>query len=487
MTTQVSGHMQKRPRLTARKSKRVSRRNTRRRSTQINPVSISSTFEQGKYKYHRFSENEQIIEGVDLFSLRYDYQTSPEGLQPFCVVPLNPLFWDGTRVKSIAATWSRYQPISFEVTYTPTVATTTPGQVIYGTFPPNPAVTRLDQFLISSNGGGLTTIYTVAKSRVDCSTNALGQKSFELNGDMSNPSCCPLQWVINHVITPNFQFVGTPGYITVHWKFRFSNPITGSAVQAMSLTSDPIPNSNRRAVPWGLVISALKDTAIRILRRVVVVILEEVLATIAAPRRGSSDVEDVITARIPQFQSLSFEISDSEECVVSNGQENYIVPPNTPVIAYMSGDEVHHSIAPDIEDIWQFVTARPSAPTVRGQINMKLLDPMSEDPVLKITTTEPTRKNVGAALTLFFHGTYTKKLSQVSIVAQVDSGDVNQAELVLSNPLRGIKYEVIRDDKIYRISNLWSLLFELGWINIPPQPRGMVTDESDDHDDLVRM
>lgn len=456
----------KRPKLIARKVRRQRRQRQRRNQIKVNPISISSTFQQGKYKYHKFAENEQIIEGVDLFSLRYDYETTLEGLQPFCVIPLNPLYWDGTRIKTLASTWSRYQPLMFEVTYTPTVATTTPGQVIYGTFPPNPNFSRTDQFLISSNGGGLTTIYTVAKSYVDCSLNALGQKSFELNGDMSNPSCCPLQWVINHVVTPNIRLIGAPGYITVHWKYRFTNPATGTPNNATTLISDPAPPQLRRAIPWGLVISALKDTAIRILRRVVVVILEETIVTIRqASGLGAPQYNDRTTI-IPQFQSFVYEISDDPICVITNGEESYEVPPETPVIAYMSGDEVKRS-GPDIEDAWQFVTAKAVTQPWVEPLLFHLVDTSSVNPTIDITWSNPSSKNAAQTVSLTFYGDIKNTTSVVKIDARAQGVIGGKVDMIIVNPRNGMEIITISDSETYTFSNLYAILKSLGWA--PPR------------------
>lgn len=106
-------------------AKRKQWRRNRSRGPKVNPVSIGSNFHQTSYKFHRQGENSLIIEGVDLLFSHVGISDVSTDSHIFATIPMNPLYWDGTKIKTQAATWQKFKPLMFDVTYTPIVPTTT--------------------------------------------------------------------------------------------------------------------------------------------------------------------------------------------------------------------------------------------------------------------------------------------------------------------------------------------------------------------------
>lgn len=84
------------------------------------------------YNAVNVGKNRLRVSGCDLVYRIPDAVTSNSN-QAFVVIPSNPAYWTGTRVASIASTYSNYRPIRMSFHYVPQVSVTTPGTVVMGT------------------------------------------------------------------------------------------------------------------------------------------------------------------------------------------------------------------------------------------------------------------------------------------------------------------------------------------------------------------
>lgn len=165
----------------------------------------------------RYLDNTTIrVSGFDLI---YNIEDSIyDG--PFCVIPANPAYWEGTRIAAIANAYSQYRPISISFEYFPQVSTMTNGNVIAGTLWNNvPGSNTTRQALATSNGGKLFPIYQKAKINVKLRSN-LQQNLFSFQGYMGN-DVSPFTFIAMSQNANNIK----PGYFMVHYVYDFKNPI----------------------------------------------------------------------------------------------------------------------------------------------------------------------------------------------------------------------------------------------------------------------
>lgn len=310
----------------------------RPRGPRINPVSIGSNYHQNSYKFHKQGPNSVIVEGVDLLFNTSSLSEPASESHIFAVIPFNPRYWDGTKIKTQAATWQKFKPLLFEVTYTPIVPTTTSGHIVYGTMAGSIESNKeLEQTLIVSNGGGLATIYTLAKSHVVCSNTTLGQASFNLQGALTDKSANPLTWFAFYS-SAETQISSRPGYITVHWKFEFTDPASDTEEATTLATAPPTNERFRNPNGIGFFISMLKDPAIRILRKVAVCFLKAVLVEVDEEGGANADGDATVTELSPGTYATYMPTHLNNVVVINNVR--YKVPDLTPIIAYMSGSQL---------------------------------------------------------------------------------------------------------------------------------------------------
>jgi hypothetical protein len=162
------------------------------------------------------SGNSVRVSGYDLI-----YNTEEGIVQgPFCVVPCNPAYWTGTRISTVANSYSQFRPISMRFDYYPQVSTMNNGNVMVGTIWNNNTNTNnLQQTLATSNGGKIFPVYSSCRIPIKLQTN-LAQNLFDFQGYLDSK-------------TNPFMFIATtqqsnniiPGYFMVSYCFEFKNPI----------------------------------------------------------------------------------------------------------------------------------------------------------------------------------------------------------------------------------------------------------------------
>lgn len=155
---------------------------------------------------------------------------------PFCVIPANPAYWEGTRVATIANAYSQYRPIKVKFHYNPQVSTMTNGNIIAGTLWNNvPGSNTTRQALATSNGGKLFPIYERASCDIKLKAN-LQQNLFNFQGFLSN-EVNPFTFIAMSQHSNNL----VPGYFMVEYVYEFKNPIgDGFEYSTKVMTADSV-------------------------------------------------------------------------------------------------------------------------------------------------------------------------------------------------------------------------------------------------------
>lgn len=158
------------------------------------------------------------VSGCDLvYQVPRDLVPNQDSL--FAVIPCNPAYWLGTRVASLASTYSNYRPVRMTFHYVPQVPVTEKGTVVMGTlWNAGARDEALQQTLLTSNGGLMCQCYIPADTNVALST-ALPQNSFYMAGPF-NRDTNPFVFV---ALVRGSQVV--PGYFYVSYSFDFWNPV----------------------------------------------------------------------------------------------------------------------------------------------------------------------------------------------------------------------------------------------------------------------
>lgn len=164
------------------------------------------------------NNNSLIISGIDKVYTEFD-ELDESGL--FCVIPLNPNCWEGSRVAHTAKAYQNFRPLKIIMHYTPSVGTTNNGTIWYGTTSGNspPSTGKLENSLFTSNGGGISQIAIPKHIPIRLGKN-LQQRLFSTRVDVT-PEGLPMTFFC---FVKGFDQV--PGVWTVEYKFEFRNPIS---------------------------------------------------------------------------------------------------------------------------------------------------------------------------------------------------------------------------------------------------------------------
>lgn len=271
----------------------------------------------------------------------------------FIALPSNPAYWLGTRIAGIASVYQQYRPIRFDVHYSPSVPTTTPGQVVYGTlWATGVAEQALQQSLTSSPGGGITTCFTPAWSRVKCNKTTLPQEYYTVAGNPCDQSSNPFMW---YAIYTGSNQASIPGYVTVHWVYEFTVgqgsdvrqfdriDNTTVAVQRALLSRPQLSITSILGIPIGI----LKSVFVPILRKCAILLLQGVVATLVQAFTNDSVDENVTLppGTMLEYSYGNTETSSSKSICLNNGL-SYEIPDNANVIVLQCGQEVRRTSKP---------------------------------------------------------------------------------------------------------------------------------------------
>lgn len=334
----------------ATRSPRRVRKNNRIAKVKQIPMAYATS--QKKPHFRRISsknsEQEIIIEGEDLIiPTPNTLPTTSTHNSLFLTVPANPLYWTGTRISGIANVYQQYRPLHFEVEYIPQVPVTVPGQVIMGTLWNNGAPEQsLQQTLMSSNGGRMTQCYKPCRSNVICNRTTLPLNQYNVHDDMALNTTNPFLWVAHYSgawssgTTPT---TNQPGWIYVRWRYLFSIGLGNRGYNvAVYNEMDATIATRINAFPgWGVVLSFFANKAVKLLRKIGIVLIEETIATLEAIKPKNDGTVPTVT--LPVGSTFTVSPDDLRESVVkvkgSDGVEYYINN-STRACVYMEGDAI---------------------------------------------------------------------------------------------------------------------------------------------------
>lgn len=358
----MSARMNKRNQRTSPRRYRNRQNRGRNRSTFQNniPMGRGTRFRNPRYRMMRSTRNAQtiIMQGVDLVQpiMPYVSAESASASHIFLSIPANPLYWKGTRIAAQASAYQQYRPLKFSVKYVPSVPVTTAGQIVYGTlWNVGVPTDNLQQSLVTSNGGGISTIYQYAWSHVKCTRQTLPLRFYNTGDNMAENTTCPFVWTAFFTGSNNAQ--GAPGYVILHWKYEFTVGIGQTAYTAYTynqsnqtnLTIEAHSSLNAENVEWGIAIGALLKSGLEVLRNTSVFLLRSTLAHTHNPASSAYDSKQDSTILIGSGNLLNYDLNANHQvdapdengftCVGMNGNF-YFIPNKTPVVAYMCGERL---------------------------------------------------------------------------------------------------------------------------------------------------
>lgn len=315
------------------------------------PFARTYNFKGPKFERMSSQNNDQTvtIRGMDLVQaipVINDQTSQSDGI--FLTIPSNPAYWKGTRIGALAQGYAQFRPLEFSVKYVPSVPVTVPGQVVYGTlWNTGTKEQNLQQSLATSNGGGITTCYQYAWSRVSCNKQTLPQQFYVTGDNMSDEHVNPFTWFAFYTgnALGDFKSVSAPGYAIVYWKYKFTVGIGESreysvvTQQTPQMTKWLKSNYNLELVPiWGVAIGILKNLGMRILRKCAVVILREVQATLTNVTNDQTYEElPIYPGTTMAVDVASLDNTNAGQTVIHSASGRYLVNDDTPVAIYMCG------------------------------------------------------------------------------------------------------------------------------------------------------
>lgn len=274
----------------------------------------------------------------------FQYMSGASGV--FIVIPSNPAYWTGTRVSGIAQVYQQFRPIKFDVKYVPSVPVTVPGNVIYGTlWQQGVTDAALQQSLATSNGGGITTCYQSTWSRVRCNQNTLPQRFYDTAGHPSHQSANPFHWIAYY--SGGGDNSAAPGYVIVHWEYEFtvglgSNTRSFATIDASDPTAKRVMQEMNSFSFFGVPLLVLKNYAVKLLRKVSIMLLTDALTHLTQGNSNSANATDE-TVTLPSGSTFEYIVGPNDSngfSVVTQGSDRYEVPDDTIVFVEMCGQAI---------------------------------------------------------------------------------------------------------------------------------------------------
>lgn len=343
------------------KQKRSKKSKTRRqqikaRRTKQIPMAYVNRTKKPFFKITRSKKHQQeiIIEGEDLIMptpAALPTQAVPSEI--FLLLPANPLYWVGTRISGIASVYQQFRPLRYDVEYIPQVPVTCPGQVIVGTLWNNGSPSQnLQQTLMSSNGGNMGQCYTKIRSNVICDRKTLPLNYYNVHDELALNTSNPFYWMAHY--SGSWQSASTPttnqpGWVYLRWKYAFSVGLgnRGTAVAAYTeIDPESAARSPLNIFPgWGVTLAYLKTLAVKVLRKVCIVLVNEIKAELnKIPTNGKrADKPETVSLYTGSPFTVSpeqFSRTDNKCTIKGSDGVEYQISTDERVVVYMEGDEV---------------------------------------------------------------------------------------------------------------------------------------------------
>lgn len=168
------------------------------------------------------NDKNMVITGKDLI-LNQDNQINQNGL--YAVIPINPAYWDNTRIKNLAVLNQYFIPISIKLEYVPLVSKFQKGNITIGTISNSTMSESNIQSTLISSVSGIT--YSCSNSFVrDIQVRSLiPQRKLLINSKLDKESVPFYIAIYFKDIKENDQDI-IPGQFYLSYMFKFFNPIT---------------------------------------------------------------------------------------------------------------------------------------------------------------------------------------------------------------------------------------------------------------------
>lgn len=199
------------------RNKMINRRFNRRFNNVIkvqNPKTINMNIKR--------NDKNMIITGKDII-LTQDNTLNENGL--FACLPINPAYWDNTRIKNLAILNQYYIPISIKLEYVPLVSKFQKGNITIGTIANSTMQENNIQATLISSTSGIT--YSCSNSFVrEIQINSLiPQKKLLINSKLDKESVPFYICIYFNNIKDNGENI-LPGQFYINYMFKFFNPVT---------------------------------------------------------------------------------------------------------------------------------------------------------------------------------------------------------------------------------------------------------------------
>lgn len=168
------------------------------------------------------NDKNMIITGKDII-LTQDKVLNSNGL--YAVIPINPAYWDNTRIKNLAILNQYYIPINIKIEYVPLVSKFQKGNITIGTI----ANSTMDENNIQS-----TLISSTSGITYSCSTNfvrdiqlqsLIPQRKLLINSKLDKESVPFYICIYFNGIKEEGEDI-LPGQFYINYMFKFFNPVT---------------------------------------------------------------------------------------------------------------------------------------------------------------------------------------------------------------------------------------------------------------------
>lgn len=173
-------------------------------------------------------------------------------------IPLCPTKWTGTRTAALAATYMSHRPLRVSWQYVPATSSNTAGSIAVGTvwsgcrLPTSDEVENMYQYLPSTNGGNLSSVWQPTKNAIACGRN-LRANQFPLYEVSSDD--IPF-WIV--VASAGEATIGS---LVVTADFTLRNPITPGSSGPLSYSGNITFEAGQTETTFSLPQSAISGTA----------------------------------------------------------------------------------------------------------------------------------------------------------------------------------------------------------------------------------
>lgn len=171
-------------------------------------------------------DKNMIITGKDIV-LTQDTNLNENGL--YAMIPINPAYWDNTRIKNLAVLNQYYLPISIKIEYVPLVSKFQKGNITIGTIANSTMSESNIQSTLISSTSGITYSCSNAFVRDIQIKSLIPQRKLLINSKLDK-ECVPFYICIFFKDIKDDGEDILPGQFYINYVFKFFNPVTNPNV-----------------------------------------------------------------------------------------------------------------------------------------------------------------------------------------------------------------------------------------------------------------